>query len=92
MKTISNFNRRVASFASSECLNKSKVLKYLKSFSPSWRSAEVFTNPVTGEPTGIDLVAYTDGDWGWDSGETYMFENYDLELNEDFLRHVYSLN
>ncbi len=65
----------------------SHVLEYMRSFEPAAFAYKVY-DPVAGEITDIDLIAYTDGVWGWDESDIYLYEKYGLALDDGFLKAV----
>lgn len=62
------------------------LISYMRSFEPDYRTASKVFDPVTGKWTSYDLEAYSDGSWGWDSGDIYLFETYGLKLDPDFVK------
>lgn len=67
---------------------KEHILKYLKSFDPDSAAGMSLIDEITGEPVGSGVNGYEDSEFFWDSREIYHFENYNLELNQDFIEHV----
>ena len=41
-------------------------------------------DPVKGKWTSLELEAFTDGTWGWDTNDIYLFDRYELKLDPGF--------
>lgn len=71
------------------CTEKNTVLKYLKKYSEDCVAiACVATDYVTGETLNESILSYDDGVYCWTNEEIYLFEKYNLKLNDDFIEHV----
>ncbi len=71
---------------------KSKVLSYLKSFKPEAIRCSLIKDYVKGFQTKLSIYVYSDGEYDWADDEIYHFENYDIELNPDFVEKVLRFN
>ena len=60
------------------------ILDYMRSFEPSYRTASKVFDPVKGKWTSLELEAFTDGTWGWDTNDIYLFDRYELKLDPGF--------
>ena len=70
-----------------EIKNKQLILKYLKSFKPSWfTSAKVIDNISKKALSAVDNL-YDDGIFEWSESEIYHFEKYNMPLNDNFISH-----
>lgn len=64
---------------------KPNVLKYLKSGIWLVKTRSVFNCVITEERIGYPCI-YTDGEWFWTSEYIYYYENYNLEMPEEFIK------
>ena len=65
---------------------KPKIIEYLNSFPSVYRSYGPIRDEIAGTETGaVQLYAYTDGVWGWDSFDLYYLSKYNLPLQDEFL-------
>lgn len=64
---------------------KERVLEYLKAFDMDAVCAGKVYDMVKKEYTDITIVTYSDGEYYWDSSVIYYFENYDIELETEFV-------
>lgn len=80
-------NPRSADFPRREGPSDGRILEYMRSFEPVAFAHKVY-DPITGKNTDIDLVAYTDGAWGWDESDIYLYEKYGLALDDGFIKTV----
>lgn len=68
---------------------KKELLSYLKN--GVWDGVRCSTvyDYIAGKKTGNTMNFFTNGrSYAWTSEEIYHFEKYNIELNEDFIRHV----
>lgn len=78
------------------CPVKDIVLDYFKQIE-SIGNYVVVTCSATDRITGKSLnqssiKTFDDGDYYWTNEEIYLFNKYDLKLNDDFIEHVLSKN
>ena len=71
---------------------KEALLKHMKSRKyVEWASTKKITDKVTGNRVDtVCHVIYTDGRFEWTSAETYMLEQYDIMVSDEFIEHVMS--
>lgn len=68
---------------------KEKILTYFKEKPTGAVSGSLgFEDFITGEQIMKSLYCSSDGDYGWRSDTVYFFEKYNLELPEEFIKHV----
>ena len=64
---------------------KELILEYLKSFDMDAVCAGKVYDMIKKEYTDVTIVTYSDGEYYWDSADVYYFENYDIELEPEFV-------
>lgn len=67
--------------------NKSKILNYLKNGRVEAYAPGYFHDKV-GSKDVIPAVCYTDGEYEWRSDTIYYYEHYNIDLPDDFIKHV----
>ena len=67
---------------------KGRVLNYMKNGNKGSAAAGVAMDIIKNIPIEAEFCCYNDGIYGWRSDTIYYFENYNLKLDEDFLKHV----
>lgn len=67
--------------------DKSRVIKFLRSFSPVSVSG-IVTDFQTGEWTKIENLDYELDRFYWSESDIYHFEKYNLKLDDDFIQYV----
>ncbi len=70
------------------CEEKQVVLNYLKQHEPEVVQAHAMKDYVNGHNLIESVECFTDGEYFWTNEETYLFEKYDLKLNDDFIEYV----
>ena len=87
IKTVAEYDIYNANFSvlPVDASVKKSLLAYMRSFKPAWRSASPVFDPVAGVYTDIQCDAFTDGEWGWDSTDIYLFDEYGLKLDKRFV-------
>lgn len=71
------------------CVYKKDILKYFKNHDADIAVACTAVDHVTGKNIGSEsILSYNDGVYYWTNEEIYLFEKYDLKLNNDFIFHV----
>lgn len=97
MKEISNAKEFSGdkSFASikklisdTEVPEKSRILRYLKSFKPDCAAGMTLVDEITGADVDSGVNGFEDGVYYWDTRHIYHFEKYNLKLNDDFVEYV----
>lgn len=96
MKKINNYaefrhndGESVRDHISSEPIeNKENILKYLKSWPNEGIRCATLCDYITDEILKPSVWTHTDGTYRWSDEETYHFEKYNMELNEDFVKWV----
>jgi len=68
--------------------DKTKVLKYLRSFKHFAGCPRAAIDCVTGEEISPSFLCYDDGVYFWDSYLPYHIEKYNIRLPEGFLKRV----
>ncbi len=66
----------------------SNILSYLKKAEIIAATGCRIIDEITNEETNIELLAYSDGKYIWDSRDIYYYENYGMPLNADFIKSV----
>jgi hypothetical protein len=86
MRKIADFQEFVADFNRQETTNVSpKILKYLKESEVIAATGTRVIDEISNEETNIELLAYSDGEYLWDSRDIYYYETYGMPLNADFI-------
>ncbi len=67
--------------------NKQLVLNYLKSFKPAWFTSASVIDPILQKKVSKPDNLYNDGVYEWSECEVYLFEKYNMPLNEGFVLH-----
>lgn len=76
-------------FCGEEIEEKKVILNYLKSFKPGYAtSAFVYDEIKRKTLEGVYDVGYDDGIYYWDGKDIYHFENYNMPLNNTFIKYV----
>lgn len=78
---------RSADFPRTEAAPDARILKYMRSFAPAAFAWKIY-DPIAGKYTDRDLIAYTDGTWGRDESDIFLYEVYGLELDRRFVEYV----
>ena len=68
--------------------NKRKILAYLKSAKVVARAPGYLYDRVNNDVSIPNPACYDDGTYAWRSDVIYYYEKYNIELPEDFIRHV----
>ena len=69
------------------CVDKERVLSFMKAFEPVAVAAGYVRDEVTGEyAIGVGELAYEHDGWDWYQRDVYHFEKYDLELEPEFVK------
>lgn len=72
---------------------KNTLLKYLKSFKPSWVTSGFVQDRVTNEQVVNHYnVGYEYDGFTWNEEHIYHFEKYNMPLNEKFVKYVLTKN
>jgi hypothetical protein len=86
MKKIADFQEFVAEFDKQKSIEVNpKIVKYLKASTVVAATGARVVDEITNENTNIELLAYSDGEYLWDSRDVYYYENYGMPLNNDFI-------
>ncbi|MDD7793338.1 hypothetical protein [Clostridium sp. 'White wine YQ'] len=72
--------------------NKEKVIEYMKKSKVIAQAPAVGRDLINSNNTTLELSLMTDGDYEWRSDIIYYVEKYDMELPEEFIKHVLSQN
>lgn len=89
MKPIADFQKFVVEFGKHKTVEiNPKIVKYLKDSEVIAATGAHFIDEITNEETNIELLAYSDGEYTWDSRDIYYYENYGMPLNTDFVMAV----
>ena len=69
---------------------KEKVLSFFEKYKDEYIAVTCFaTNHITGKPIGnSSILSYNDGVYCWTNEEIYLFDKYNLKLNDDFIQYV----
>ncbi len=68
--------------------DKHLILKYLKEHKTVAVKCCLIHDYVQDIITTLGTEIHSDGEYNWGDDEIYHFENYDIELNEDFVEKV----
>ncbi|MGN0546056.1 MAG: hypothetical protein ACI4I3_01890 [Acutalibacteraceae bacterium] len=68
---------------------KDKILEYLKSFNYSWITSQCVTDRKSNQTVNIAEKLYNDGKYEWSESDIFHFENYNITLCEDFIKHIF---
>ena len=68
--------------------NKEKILAYLKSGKDDGVMCSGIFDFVVNVPTGDTIHCYKDEEYKWNDSEIYHFENYNMELDPDFIKKI----
>lgn len=67
---------------------KERVVQYLKTAPAIAAAAASMKDVLTNQYTGRELLVHTDGKFLWRSDVTYYVEKYDMELPDEFVKHI----
>lgn len=67
---------------------KDKILDYMKNSEIIAASPAIITDVVNNKNKISELYIMTDGTYEWRSDVIYYVEKYDMELPEDFIKHI----
>lgn len=67
---------------------KERVVQYLKTAPAISAAAASMKDVLTNQYTGRELLVHTDGTFLWRSDVTYYVEKYDMELPDEFVKHI----
>lgn len=84
----SNFETIQSGISEIPCKGKERILNYLKSKEVDIVRASSVYDFIGKTYVPIDSVTYNDTRYMWTETEIYHFEQYNLKLNEDFIRYV----
>ena len=68
--------------------DKAKILRYLKNGEAGAMSPGYLYDRVNRETILRNPVCYNDGKYAWRSDLIYYYEKYNVDLPEDFIKHV----
>lgn len=68
--------------------NKKEILNYLKSAKVISAAPGKIIDIIKNETINIQLLMYSDGEFAWRSDTIYYFENYNLDLGNEFVNHI----
>ena len=68
--------------------DKNRIVSYLKSFEPAWYTSQSIIDMVKNQRVSKADHWYTDGEYDWSESDIYHFENYDMQLNAEFVKYV----
>lgn len=69
---------------------KESILKYFSLFEPKAYSGSKIVDIVDNKTTDLFNNMFSDGKYTWTSLTVYLFKNYNLKLNDDFIQYVLS--
>lgn len=82
-------NKSVNNYLSSKPIEKKNIiLDYLKNGKDDGVRCSSVHDYINGGTLPETVHLFTDDEYCWDSEEIYHFENYNLELNNDFIQKV----
>ncbi len=67
---------------------KETVIKYMRSCKVTSASPAIITDLINPNIKFAELCSMTDGKYAWRSDVIYYVEKYDMELPEEFIKHV----
>ena len=67
--------------------NRNKILAFLKSAEPGPIGFFALKDPVTQKAYSTGCICYEKDGFSWTNGVTYLFEKYNIRLNDEFLKH-----
>ncbi len=67
---------------------KNIILSYMRKFPCIAAAAGTIYDKISGEDTGIPILAYSADGYFWDTCDIYYLDKYNAQLNEDFVTHV----
>lgn len=89
LKKISNYDEFISEFSTVKTIKAdTKILKYLKEAEIIAATGSHLIDKIANRETDIELLAYSDGKYIWDSRDIYYYENYGMPLNSDFVVEV----
>lgn len=70
--------------------DKADILNYFRMYHDNFTAVTcAAVDHITGKPlNGVSIRTYDDGLYCWTNEEEYLFEKYNLKLNDDFIAHV----
>lgn len=70
--------------------NKHLILNYFHEFDNTYTVVTcAATDYITGKKIGSESIkTYNDGVYVWTNEEVFLFNKYDLKLNDDFIQHI----
>lgn len=63
-----------------------RVLEYLKNSEVIAATGSNVIDEVANKETNVELLAYSDGKYIWDSRDIYYYETYGMPLKADFIK------
>ena len=70
---------------------KAKILEYFQNHtSNAAYASSTIVDVTTHTDTKIPEALYNDGEYRWSATLVYLFEKYNLKLNDEFIQHVLS--
>ena len=67
--------------------NRKKILEFLKSAEEGTIGFVALKDPITKKAYSTGLVCYEKEGYSWNNGVVYLFEKYNIKLNDEFLKH-----
>ncbi len=71
-----------------ETQEKKRILSYLRSGTVVSAAPGIMKDVLNGEPTGREMLVYSDGQYAWKSDVIYYVEKYNMRLPEEFIDHI----
>jgi hypothetical protein len=84
IKTPEDLNNVISS---SPVKNRNKILAFLKSAEDGVIGFTALKDPVTKRVYSTGLICYEKDGYSWNNGVVYLFEKYNIKLNDEFLKH-----
>lgn len=89
LKKVADFQKFIENFEQYETVEVNpKIVKYLKESEVVAATGMRVIDEIADEETSIELLAYSDGKYLWDSRDIYYYETYGMPLNNDFISAV----
>ena len=66
--------------------NRDKILRFLKSYDPVLVGCFVLRDPITKKVHSTANLCYEKDGYEWTNEVTYLFEKYNIKLNDDFIK------